>query len=221
MRRQLALLFCLLSIAGCVSVPFQKTLDARVAAIDAHAAVEQFKESSPDNFRMLQTITFEYGLLTFSGLGFAEINSTEKAFAVVCMNHMGVKLFEVYGNKDGINAPFVMDELKRGGNIAVAVGEDIKRIYFDLVPAADASIEKEKYRILFRQSSAPGIMEYSFGGIGYSLVEKTYYEENIPVWRVSYYEYQDKNGKLYPGGIVLENYRYSYRLIIRLKEIYS
>jgi hypothetical protein len=220
MTARMLLVACVLFIAGCASIPFEKTLDARVANVDPAVAVQQFRESSPDTFRMLQTITFQFGPMIFSGLGFADIKRDDEAFSVVCMNHMGVKLFEVYGNREGINAPFVMDELKRGGNIAVAVGEDIKRIYFNLLPSAGAAIEKEKYRILFRQPSGRGIMEYSFGGIGYSLVEKNYYEDNIPVWRVSYYEYKDNNGKLYAGGIVMDNFRYSYRLIIRLKEIY-
>ena len=221
MTARLILLLCVLFLAGCASAPFEKTLDARVINIDPTAAVNEFRESSPDNFRMLQTITFHYGPMAFSGLGFAEVDTRERTFSVVCMNHMGVKIFEVYGNKEEINAPFVMDELKRGGNVALAVGEDIKRIYYDLVPAVDATVEKEKYRILFRQPSGKGIMEYAFAGIGYRLVEKTYYEDNIAVWRVSYYEYMDDNGKLYPGGIVMDNFRFSYRLIIRLKEIYK
>lgn len=221
MRRRLLLLLCVLSIAGCVSMPFQKTADVSVAATDPNAVVEKFREASPETFQLLKTITFQYGFLTFSGLGFAEVDTKEKTFSVVCMNHMGVKLFEVYGNKEEIKAPFVMDELKRGGNIALAVGEDIKRVYFDLIPSAEAKVEKEKYRILFSQPSGRGVLELVFAGTGLNLVEKTYYEDGRPIWSVSYYEYQQKKGKFYPGGIVLENYKYSYKLIIRLKEIYS
>jgi hypothetical protein len=33
------------------------------------------------------------------------------------------------------------------------------------------------------------------------------------------YEYQYDKGRLYPGGIVLENFKYGYSLIARLKEI--
>ena len=221
MTARLFYLLCLFFIAGCASAPFEKTLDARVVNIDPSNAVNEFKTSSPVNFRMLQTITFQYGPMAFSGLGFAEVDNKERTFSVVCMNHMGVKIFEVYGNEEEIRAPFVMDELKRGGNVALAVGEDIKRIYFDLVPAAGAVAEKEKYRIIFRQPSGRGMMEYAFAGIGYRLVEKTFYEENIAVWRVSYYEYREDKDRIYPGGIVMDNFRYSYRLIIRLKEIYS
>jgi hypothetical protein len=214
-------LFLMLFIAGCVSAPFQNTAEVPVGAVDARSVAERFSNDLPTDFQLLQTITFEYGAQTFSGLGFAEVNAKEQAFSVVCMNYMGVKIFEVYGNKHEIRAPFVMDELKRGGNVAVAIGEDIRRIYFDLIPSADAIIDKGKYRILFTQPSGQGVMEFIFAGAGHHLVEKTYYEDRQPVWSVSYYEYQSANGKLNPGGIVLENFRRSYRLIIRLKEIYK
>jgi hypothetical protein len=212
--------FLIIFIAGCVSTPFQKTADAPVGSANPRVVADRFYGSLPDKFQLLQTITFEYGPQTFSGLGFAEVDINEKSFSVVCMNYMGVKIFEVYGKKDEIRSPFIMDELKRGGNAALAIGEDIKRIYFDLDPAADAIIDKGKYKISIMQPAGQGMMEYVYAGAGHHLAEKTYYEDRQAVWSVSYYEYQNRNGRLYPGGIIMENYKYAYRLIIRLKEIY-
>ena len=58
-----------------------------------------------------------------------------------------------------------------------------------------------------------------FAGEPTDLRTKTYYEDNRVVWRVSYYDYLLKDGKQFPLGIILQNYRHGYRLIVRQKEI--
>jgi len=64
-------------------------------------------------------------------------------------------------------------------------------------------------------------MEYEFAGIGLELVEKVYYENDEMIWRISYYEYREHNGKLYPHGIIMINYKYGYQLTVRQKELLS
>ena len=51
------------------------------------------------------------------------------------------------------------------------------------------------------------------------LIEKRYYEKNRLLWSIFYYEYRQDHGKLYPGGIILRNYRFGYNLVVRLKEV--
>jgi len=65
------------------------------------------------------------------------------------------------------------------------------------------------------------VLEYVFAGVQQNLIEKRYYHDDQLLWTVSYYEYQRKEGKLYPGGIVLKHHQYHYQLIVRLKEIRS
>jgi outer membrane biogenesis lipoprotein LolB len=62
-------------------------------------------------------------------------------------------------------------------------------------------------------------MEYIFAGAGGNLVEKNYYEDSALNWGISYYEYQEQDGRIYPRGIILKNYKYSYSLTVRLKEV--
>ncbi|MFA6054224.1 MAG: hypothetical protein WC769_02495, partial [Thermodesulfovibrionales bacterium] len=114
---------------------------------------------------------------------------------------------------------FALDEFTKKGDFSAIVGEDIKRIYFDQIPSSEAAIVKEKYRIIFRQPSGAGIMEYIFAGPDVNLTEKSYYEDDALVWRVSYYEYQSDERKLYPRGIILKNYKYGYGFMVKLKEI--
>jgi hypothetical protein len=65
------------------------------------------------------------------------------------------------------------------------------------------------------------MIKYEFAGPGGHLVEKSYYEKNRLKWKVSYYEYERKDGRIYPVGIIYNNYLYGYSLTLKLKEIFN
>ncbi|HUI45022.1 MAG TPA: hypothetical protein VL122_03375 [Nitrospirota bacterium] len=211
----------LLLVAGCSAVPFQETARVPMAPEAPRGVVEHFQENMPDSFQLLNTVVFEYNWRKFVGIGFVEINRRDDLFKVVCLNPMGVKLFELAGNRDRIVPVYSIAAFSKYGDIASAVGADIRRIYFDLIPAADARVMRRKYSISFRQASGDGTLEYLFAGEHGDLVEKNYYDGSGLAWRVSYYEYREQNGKRLPQGIVLLNYQYGYRLIVRQKEFHS
>lgn len=219
MVKQLVSGFFIAFIAGCSSIPFQETARVSLESSDPGALLERFRNNSPESFRLLTTVVFQYNLDKLSGIGYMDINTREKAFTVACINAMGVKLFELSGNKDGTVSHFTLEELNKKGDFAAVIGEDIKRIYFDSAPSSGAKINRKKFKIIFDQPYGPGIMEYVFAGAGGNMVEKNYYEDNTLIWRVSFYEYRQKDGKIYPGGIILNNYKYGYSLTVRLKEI--
>ncbi len=219
MKKLLLLSMVVGLITGCVSVPFREAAEVPLDSSDPRTVVEGFREATPESFQLLSSIVFEYNWLTVAGIGVLDINAADGLYKVVCMNHLGVKLFEFEGNRNGLISQFAIEPLARQGNIAAAVGDDIKRIYFDLTPSADARITVRKHKMIFRQRSGRGALEYEFAGAGGGLARKTYREDERAVWRVSYYEYERKDGKLYPMGIILSNYRHGYRLIVRQKEI--
>ncbi len=219
MRQWLVGILSILFIAGCNNIPFQKTSYVPLESVVPLTVLKQFKNRVPENFQLLNTIVFKYNWNKFSAVGYIDINTREKLFTVVCINPMGIKLFELSGNKDGVTQHFALEEFTRKGNLASTVGEDIKRIYFDLVPSSEAKIKKEKNQIIFSQPLGAGMIEYVFAGSDGYLIEKNYYNDNELSWRVSFYEYQQKNGKIYPGGVILKNYKYKYSLTVKLKEI--
>ena len=219
MKRLLLIFIALICVGGCTSIPFQKTIYVPMQSVDPWALVEEFRKTSPDNFRVINTIVFKYNWNKFSAIGYIDVNAGEKTFKAVCINPMGVKLFELTGDKDKIDSHFVMEQFSGKGNFAGTVGEDIRRIYFDLTPSAGAVVNKKKTKIVFSGPAGSGILEYTFAGSAGLLVEKNYYEDGILNWSVSYYEYLQKDGKNYPSGIILENYKYGYSLTVKLKEI--
>lgn len=219
MKRLPAFFILLICLTSCSSIPFQKTSYVPMESVDPWALVEQFRNSSPEKFMLINTIVFGYNWNKLSALGYVKVDAGEKTFAVVCINPMGVKLFELKGDKDKIDSHFVMEQFLKKGNFAGTVGEDIRRIYFGLAPSSSALVNKKKLKVVFSEPAGAGILEYIFAGPAGFLVEKNYYEDGILNWRVSYYEYLQKDGKNYPSGIILENYRYGYSLTIKLKEI--
>lgn len=204
---------------GCSGVPFQKTEYVPLEAENPWKLVEHFNDKSPLSFQVMNTIVFEYNWNKFSGIGYIYVDTAQEAFTVVCMNPMGVKLFELSGDKTGIVPHFVLEQFAKKGNFAGTVGEDIRRIYFDLVPSPGAILRNKKYEAIFREPAGAGTMEYVYAGTGGYLVEKNYYEENKMNWGISYYEYQEHEGSIYPRGIILNNYKYGYSLTVRLKEV--
>jgi len=219
MNKLPAALIALVCLYGCSVIPFQKTSNVPMDSVEPLAIVEKFTNNSPVSFEIMNTIVFKYNWNKFSGIGYIYVDTAEKAFRAVCMNPMGVKLFELSGDKGGIVPHFVLEQFSQQGNFAAMVGEDIRRIYFDLTPSPGAHVKKRKYEIRFREPAGAGSMEYIFAGAGGYLVEKNYYEENALNWGISYYEYLERDGRIYPRGIILNNYKYGYRLTVRLKDV--
>lgn len=220
MKRLTVLLLGAVLLAGCVSVPFRETPPVCMDAVDPQQLLAQYRETLPERFQLLNSVVFDYRWRAFTGIGLVEIDRPAQTFRIVCLNPLGVKLFELSGDAQRTEAHFVMPPLlEQGGDFAGTVGEDIRRIYFDVVPAVEASVERQRRALVFRQPAPGGSLEYVFAGRDGDLVEKRYRDaDNDLVWKVSYYEYRAENGKRSPQGVVLTNYRHGYRLTVRPKE---
>ncbi|MFH1976928.1 MAG: hypothetical protein ABIJ52_15500 [Pseudomonadota bacterium] len=183
---------------------------------------EQFSLMLPDRFQIISTIAFEYKGQSISFIGYSDIDTKEKKFIVAGLNPVGIKLFEITGNSDKTELRFAIEDFTKKGNFTEAVAGDIRKIYFDRLPADSSKVYKKKHEIVFVQEEPEGaIMEFVFAGPGNLLVEKRCIVDNKVIWRANYYEYRKENGKLHPAGIILENIKYGYKLIMRLKEIRS
>ena len=207
-------------LVGCAHVPFEETALVPLDAADPQGVVERFQANTPGNYQLLSSVVFEYSGRRFSALSTVQINGTDRVFKVAGMNPMGVKLFELSGDQQSVTTQYAIAAFTQVRGYCSGRGKDIRRIYFDLVPAPEAKIWKRTYKLIFRQPSGPGFLEYVFGGAGGDLMEKNYYENNGIVWRAAYYEYRDQDGKRWPQGVVFTHYDYGYRLTVRHKEFH-
>lgn len=222
MRRLAVAGLGLVSVVGCTSVPFREADLVSLEAADPGTVREEFAAALPAAFRIVNTVTFEFKGRAFAAIGYTDVDTSRQAFTVVGLHPAGgVKLFEISGDAEDVESTFVLEEFAVRGDLARAVGDDTRRMYFDRLPSPDARISKERYRILFRQDAGDGEIEYVFSGSGGFLAEKRYYENGSKIWSVSYYQYLQEKGKLYPEGIILEHHGYGYRLVVRLREIRS
>jgi hypothetical protein len=211
------LLFTVL-LGGCAEIPFRSTDRYPLGNLAPEKVVADFRTRTPEEISMLNSIVFEFAGQQFLGVGFIEVQPVVKSFRVICLNPMGVKLFDLAGDQGGVKVNFALEPLASYGNIASAVAIDINRIYFDAVPSDDAMHYRLNDRLVFGKGQPSGYLEHVFAGRHGDLVEKRFYADQIISWSVGYYEYVENNGKRYPKGIVLTDYKGGYRLIIREKE---
>ena len=212
----------ILSAVSCSSVPFREMDMVSLEEVDPETVRESFSVALPAAFRVINTVTFEFKGRAFSAIGYTQVDTSSETFTVVGLHPAGgVKLFEISGDSENAESSFALEDFAIHGDIARVVGDDTRRMYFDRVPASNATVSKEQYRILFQQRAGDGEIEFVFAGSEGVLVEKHYYENGGRIWSVSYYEYRWDDGKLYPDGIILEHHEYGYRLVVRLREIHS
>lgn len=209
----------LLCCMGCCTIPFQRICYTSVKEVDAVEVRDNFAHLLPMRFQVVDSIVFRYGPTAIACIGYTDVNIAENSFKAVCLNHMGVKLLELEVTGDNIERRYVFEELREQEDVLRPMSKDIRRIYFDRVPSPKAEYFKRRNKIIFKQPFKDGSIEYVFAGTENRLIEKRYFEDNDLIWSVFYYEYKQKDGKLFPGGIILKHHQYDYKLVIRLKEI--
>ena len=209
----------LLAAAGCSAPPFPPAEQVSLDHVAPREMVGRFRESMPEQFRVMSSIVFEFSWNKVTALGVIEVDRRLGTFTAVAMTPLGLKLFELSGSGEQVTQHFVFEAFAKRGNASAAIGEDIRRIYFGLVPSADARVKRTQTRITFREQAGAGVMEHVFGGAGGFLIEKRYSEDGVLVWRASYHTYTAAGGKAFPKGMVFENRRYGYRLIVTVKEV--
>ncbi len=217
MRVMIALLLSI-SLCGCAA-PFKRVERVPLRGIDAQDARSRFAQSLPAEFEIINSTVLAYYHWKVSCVGPLSIDTAARSFTLAGLNHMGVKLFDLGLEKGVVQVRYVFPEFARHGDFAGAVCEDIGRIYFDRVPGPESAPVRRSRAVVFRGPFNGGVLEHVFAGRESRLVEKNFYMKGRKLWSVSYYEYFAKDGTVFPAGIVLRNYRYKYRLEIRLKEI--
>ncbi|MCK4917864.1 MAG: hypothetical protein KAJ14_15145 [Candidatus Omnitrophica bacterium] len=204
---------------GCSFVPFQKTNYFLVKGINSERVLAKHKELSPDKFKMINTVIFQYRTKKFLSLGYLSVDVNEKAFDLVAMNSVGIKLVEISAKNKKLIINNVIDEISKKGDISKVLVDDIGRIYLDKVPLIYENIRKTKNQIIVNKKNEDNVTKYIFAGKKNYLVEKIHYEKKKKNWSVRYYEHFIKDGKLYPKGIIFWNHLHKYKLIINVKEV--
>ncbi|NVN97879.1 MAG: DUF3261 domain-containing protein [Geobacteraceae bacterium] len=216
--KSVLLIILLLCAAACTPAVFPKGQSVLINNVNPAELVERYKSSLPETLNSLNSVVFDYAGIKFLGLGFIEIDRKNESFRVVCLNPMGVKLFDLSGDKIGTVTNFAIEPMAKQGDIAALVAADIRRIYFNSVLEKYVELRHGEHELLFGGGTPSGYLEHIYSGINGDLAEKRFYKDQFISWQVSYHDYRSIDGKRFPHGIVLTNYRDGYQLVIREKE---
>lgn len=211
-------------MAGCARLSPGKAVIPEAVRVEEELSRQSFAKELPGNFTVVSTVVFKYNFLTFSALGITRINEAAKEFDVTAMTPVGVKLIELSSRNGALTCSFAMPELAARGDISRAVSENIERIYFSRVPPEGTQSGRRGRFMFFSVPSEEGVTEYFFGKEKEDtvLLHKRFLSAGKRIWDVSYNGYfRDKQGKVHPRNIVFIHHAYSYRLLLRVKELRS
>ncbi len=213
--------FIVISIffTGCGHRLFHEVKLVSVQDVDPEKVINDFSKALPKEFTIIDAIVFKYRGRAITGIGYTKINREKNDFKTVCLNPAGVKIFEIQGSAKENKTNFMLDKFDALGDAGMKIAEDIRRIYFQIVPLGHAKIIKKEKTIIFRQKKDSGHLEYVFGGVDNLLIRKKYYQKEKLIWTVSYYRWEKHQEKIYPEKVVFKNHKYNYQLVSHLKEV--
>jgi len=214
---KLALLCALLS--GCASVPFPEPEPFAAGGALLSGVPAAFAARLAPQFEQVNAVVFRFKMRELAALGVASVDRPSRAFAVTCMTPLGVKLFDVVCAQGHAEGRFVHPELAaRGGDLAQAAAADLTHAYLDWQPPDGTPHAVKGGRLVFTAADASGVTEYRYAGRDARLAEKIRVEKGRRVWSVAYRGYAAGVGGLVPTGLVIENRRYGYRLVVSARE---
>jgi hypothetical protein len=189
--------------------------------LESAVVVEEFDAMVGQQFELLQSVVFSFFGKGFTGLGYLSVDPQSEKYALTCMTPSGITLFSIEGAGDEVKAQFSVPGFeKHGDQIARSLARDLRRIYLDWTPPADASIKQKKTKLIFKSKSDGETIQHTYSGTRHLLTEKRFSKGWKTRCVVRYYDYETINGKLFPKGIILHNKRFHYRMTLRLKEVH-
>ena len=209
----------LLLVSACATVPFAPTELTPTAPRSAEALSGSLWSSGTGSLMIRQSALFELEGMRVPIAGVMKLDRTAKVARLVGMNDMGVKLYDISVDAASSQAHFIIPDLARYPGFAEAVAVSVRRIFLTPEPAAGDTLERTSTSyLLTRENGAEGTVRFTFGGADAQLLEKSC-RGPAESWRVRYYQYQRRQGHLFPGGIVLDDDRAGYRLTLWIESV--
>lgn len=178
----------------------------------------------PTAFEAKQSLVFGFRphwwwpTVRMTTLGYATVNPRTGDYAVVCLSPMGLKLFEVERKDGRTEARIAMPVKGDPDEVGRAMGRDISRLYFDLVPPPDAKVSRKRESLVFRSSTGEDWREYEFDILTTRLVRKTE-SRGGECSTVTFGDYERFSCGVLPTTMELINQKSRYTLTLRTLDI--
>jgi hypothetical protein len=219
-KLRFAWLVLLAMMAGCAKLPFEAEQLPQLTNADPSAMRESFARAFPERFTTDDTIVIQAPF--HNDLAVLDVLRVDRAagkFELVALNHLGIKLFDLSGDRANVTVGYVLPLLMGEKDILISIAHDIGNMYLDLIPTEAAKAEIGSNKIRFSDKLSGGTLVYDFGGGPAVLLEKHLDGWFWTKWRVRYFRYSTEFGGLYPRGIVMDNGRYHYRIIVKNRDV--
>jgi hypothetical protein len=206
--------------AGCEKMPFEAEQLPQLTNPDPSAIRDSFARALPERFTTDDTIVIQAPFHDdLAVLDVLRVDRAAGTFELVALNHLGIKLFDLSGNRVNVSVGYVLPPLMGEKDILVSIAHDFANMYLDLIPTELAKTEIESNKIHYSEKQSGGTLVYDYGGGPAVLLEKHLDGWFWTKWRVWYFRYSTKFGGLYPRGIVMDNGRYHYRIIVKNRDV--
>jgi hypothetical protein len=213
-------LVLLATVAGCAKLPFEAEPLPALANPDPSAMRESFARALPNRFTSDDTIIISAPFHdNLAVLDVLRVDRVAGTFELVALNHLGIKLFDLSGDRTNVSVGYVLPPLMGEKGILISIGHDIGNMYLDQIPVEAAKTEIGSNKIVSSEKESDGTLVYEFGGGPSVLLEKHLDGWFRTKWRVRYFRYSAEFGGLYPRGIVMDNGRYHYRIIVKNRDV--
>ncbi len=218
--RPLFLGLLMVLLAGCQSDPFARPALPTLNNPNPQHIRLTFPQSLPDEFTSDDTIVLQFPFnIQFAMLGVLNVNRPANTFEFYALNKTGLAYFHLSGDHGNLSVKDALGPWMEHKDILLSIGQDIQNIYITPSPEPGAHVTIKPTIVRFDQKSPGGYLIYDFGGQPIALLQKELDGFFGPAWTARYYDYQaNDKGKLFPRGIVLDNSRFFYRLIIKNRD---
>lgn len=207
----------LLFLGGCAAQPFARPPLPVLNNPNPVAVRDTFRHDLPR-----QRITFDETVIIrapfhdeLAVLGELVVDEPSDRFELVGLTHTGVTLFKISGDRHGTNIDFAVPQLLKHKELLLAMGRDIRRMYFELLPSDTAAVTIERTVVRFSQKTNEGRLVYEFGGEPTLLLEKHLDGFFGAIWRVQYFQYASSTEGLFPREIVMNNNQFHYQIVVK------
>lgn len=208
----------LLLLAGCATVPFQPVELTPTAQRSAAELSAGLWSRGGSKLLLRNSALFEFQGMRVPVEAMLMLDPAAGEARLVGMTEMGVKLYDISILPDKSRANFVMPELARYPGFADVVAVSARRIFLDPEPKPADRLRVTPTSYLLTRDEGGATVEFTLGGADAQLLQKSF-RGNGDSWRVRYYQYERRDGRLFPGGIVLDDDRAGYRLTLWIESV--
>jgi hypothetical protein len=206
---------------GCAAEPFARPPLPVLKNPDPHAVRDNFQNRLPDGLDSLDPAVIRFpfvGDMTF--LNQLEADRVKDTFRVSGFMPMGLLAFDLCGDRGRFVINSAVSQLMEHRELLLSIGHDLREAYLDLTPATSAAPTVWPKEVHFSQKTPDGTLSFEYAYDPPVLIEKRMSGFLGTVWRIRYYDYHlDAGGKLHPRGIVLDNSRYHYQIVVRGEDL--